>query len=382
MASVPLPDGLTLARLKEAKGAEIVFWISQANATAGKRVMTKNGHVDDQRKRLADYYSLDLSADAVIIPSVAPKTHEDHIKQHQFGWLQELGDEWSSMAAYGKEFIFELQGVTSVTSPSADLMAALPPEPLATQPNLVSLPPSHQLQVLLPTILSMAQSAHPIAIFAHPVMSLPLILQLDSSASPPMVMPPASLSKPPSAESPQVALPCTASDMAVLNSCQLDIESIQHAQDLCEAIQQVENGTISRIHECYGPQDGRATDEMWGHLKGKITKHERLYGLLTSAFEGDKDRFFEYFTVPAASKGKKQSHGKHKLVALQLIVEAIPRCQKDLQDKRQNNRYIDPVSGQFSEELWKAVWGGRNDWYVWRALGREWYGSKKALRGN
>jgi len=182
-----------------------------------------------------------------------------------------------------------------------------------------------------------------------------------------------------------MAMPRIVNDMTVLNSCQLDIENIQHAQDLHNAVEQVENGAVSHVCEHYGPRDGRAADEMWGCLKGKITKCKRLYALLTNAFKGDKVSFFDYFTISKSTgcKNKKQcsskgSHCGHKLVGLCLVVEAIPHCQKDLQDERRNAVYVDPVSGCFSEELWMAVWGDQNDWHVWWALGKECYGSKKA----
>jgi hypothetical protein len=109
MASIcasELPDGLTAASLKVARGSEIAFWIAQANAAAGKRLMTKSGRVDDQRQRLAKYYGLDLMDATETSPiSVAPKTQEEDIKEHQFSWLRELGDEWSRTAAEGKEFV-------------------------------------------------------------------------------------------------------------------------------------------------------------------------------------------------------------------------------------------------------------------------------------
>ena len=183
---------------------------------------------------------------------------------------------------------------------------------------------------------------------------------------------------------PPASGPCMVNDMAVLSSCRLDIESIQRVQGLRDAIEQVESGAVGRVRERYGPKDGRAADEMWGRLKGKITKRERLYSLLTGAFEGDKDSFFEYFTVSTRSKchsavqmkqcSGKQGRSEHKLVALRLVVEAIPHCQKDLEDERKDARYVDQMTGQFSDELWRAVWGCQNDWYVWRALGRERYG--------
>lgn len=177
-------------------------------------------------------------------------------------------------------------------------------------------------------------------------------------------------------------LPHVASDATVLGSCQLDIESMQRAQNLRDAIEQVESGAVGRIRERYGPRDDRAAEAMWGRLKGKVTKRERLYGLLAGTFEGDKENFFQFFTVSAPTDGKKQRSGKWsklKLISLRLVVEAIPHCQRDLADERMNVRYIDPASGRFSEQLWREAWGDQNDWHVWRELGKEWYGSRKAL---
>jgi hypothetical protein len=265
---------------------------------------------------------------------------------------------------------------------------------LPVQSNAPSLTPACGLQVALPVI----QSTHAGAVFAQPMMvSLPLILQPDCSLAAPakMVAPdcPAAPQASHGSSTSSVSTADTTSstlinDMAVLNSCQLNIKSIQCAQGLYDAIEQVENGAVGRLCECYGPKDGRATDEMWGRLKGKIMKCERLYALLTGVFGGDKASFFEYFTISATSKpvtNMKQCSGKRghceggrKLVALQLVVEAIPHCQKDLEDERKGARYIDAATGQFSVELWRAVWGCQNDWYVWRALGKEQYGSKKA----
>ena len=284
---------------------------------------------------------------------------------------------------------------------SLGLMAALPvpPVPLACQSSVASLSPTHQLQVQLPIIQPAApsHSAPDAAIFSPPVVSfaLPLILQPDSSLPPLIIMPEhaatpqmSAISSVPPISNSDTAMPHVVNDVTVLHSCQLDIENIQHAQDLRDAVEQVENGAVSHVHEHYGPRDDRAADEMWDRLKGKIMKHERLYALLTNAFKGDKDSFFDYFTISESTgcKNKKQcspsnlkgSHCGHKLVGLHLVVEAIPHCQKDLQDERRNAVYVDPVSSCFSEELWMAVWGDQNNWHVWRALGKECYGSKKA----
>ncbi|KAG1786626.1 uncharacterized protein HD556DRAFT_1219192, partial [Suillus plorans] len=160
------------------------------------------------------------------------------------------------------------------------------------------------------------------------------------------------------------------SDTTILDSCQLDVKSMQHAQDLRDAIEQVKNGAVGHIHEYYSLSDNRAAEAMWGRLKGKVTKREQLYSLLSGTFQGDKDSFFQFFTVSTAINDKKC---KPKLVALRLVVKAILHCQRNLADERTNVRYIDPVSGQFSKQLWRAVWGDQNDWHIWRELGKEWY---------
>ena len=104
-STIPLLDGLTSVSLREAKGSEISFWIEKTNAVAGKRVLTKNGHVDDKQKRLAEYYDINLSAGtAVVAASVQPKMDKEHIKERQFSWLRELGEEWSRTTSAGREF--------------------------------------------------------------------------------------------------------------------------------------------------------------------------------------------------------------------------------------------------------------------------------------
>ncbi|KIK76072.1 hypothetical protein PAXRUDRAFT_449572 [Paxillus rubicundulus Ve08.2h10] len=62
MSSMPLPNSLMLEALRNVKGAELRHWINQANTAAGRKVLTQQGRVDDPRKRLATYYSIDLNA--------------------------------------------------------------------------------------------------------------------------------------------------------------------------------------------------------------------------------------------------------------------------------------------------------------------------------
>ena len=42
-------------------GAQLKFWVNQANTAAGRKVLTKSGRVDDLWQHLAAHYGLDLT---------------------------------------------------------------------------------------------------------------------------------------------------------------------------------------------------------------------------------------------------------------------------------------------------------------------------------
>jgi hypothetical protein len=173
-------------------------------------------------------------------------------------------------------------------------------------------------------------------------------------------------------------------DAALLRSYAVMIADLNRAQNLRDAISQVESGGVQDLRDRYGPKDGRfGADPLWKNLKGKVTKRERLHTLLIDQFRGDHDRFFDFFTITSPvvpSKGGKRKvsdtlEGEH-MVALRLVVEAIPHCCRDMEEVRARTEYIDPGNGQFSEEHWRAAWGDQNDWEVWRLLGMEHYGQQ------
>ncbi|KAK6969692.1 hypothetical protein R3P38DRAFT_3242811 [Favolaschia claudopus] len=68
------PEGLNVAALISAKGAQLRFWIIKTNEASEKKVLTLSGTVDQQRTRLADYYGFDLTViprgDAMTAPTV------------------------------------------------------------------------------------------------------------------------------------------------------------------------------------------------------------------------------------------------------------------------------------------------------------------------
>jgi hypothetical protein len=98
-------------------------------------------------------------------------------------------------------------------------------------------------------------------------------------------------------------------DAALLQSYAVAIEDISWAQNLRDAVSQVETGMVQHIRDHYGPKDGRHNaDPMWKNLKGKVTKHEHLYTVLMEDFEGDHGWFFHFFTVALPSVKRPTTH--------------------------------------------------------------------------
>ena len=171
------------------------------------------------------------------------------------------------------------------------------------------------------------------------------------------------------------------SDTAILASGQLDIQALEHATNLWEVIDQLECGDVQRIRDKYGPQEGRAAHSMWPKIKVTINRRERLYHQLMdpSEFGGNKDHFFEFFTVAhdvlAHGRKRKANRDDPEMVPYRLIVEAVPHRDKDIQEERQSPMYQDEA-GSFSSQHWHERWGNVNDWEVWRMLKKEYYYKK------
>jgi hypothetical protein len=126
---------------------------------------------------------------------------------------------------------------------------------------------------------------------------------------------------------------------------------------------QVDSGEVRRIRDLYGPQKGRLAFPVWARIKVTITRRERVHEQLSTEFQGDKDRFFNFFTL---------TPGKDALRPYRKIAEAIPQMRKDLKAEMALPAYLD-MAGAFSMALWEQRWAGRNRWEVWRELGQEQY---------
>jgi hypothetical protein len=163
----------------------------------------------------------------------------------------------------------------------------------------------------------------------------------------------------------------------LLRTCNVDIQALETANGLRDVISQVESGQVRMIRDLYGPKSTKSTTPVtvkWKNIKGSITKRERIYDQLMTQFNGDKARFFDFFTIRDTStvrKRKRKAEGG-ELRAMRKVVEAIPHCMADVTSEMRKPQYLDS-SGQFSGELWAQHWAGKNHWEVWRELGKEQY---------
>jgi hypothetical protein len=166
----------------------------------------------------------------------------------------------------------------------------------------------------------------------------------------------------------------------LLEACSYDIKALQQAGGLDEVIAQVERGDVAEMRKQYGPQGQRKGGRPeWKSLKVTVNKRERIYEQLVSEFNGDKDRFFEFFTIscnPELGEGgkrkRKRANVERQLRASNKVAEAIPRRDRDLKEEMASLAYRGE-HGDFLQDLWDVRWAGWNRWEIWRSLGKEKY---------
>jgi hypothetical protein len=165
-------------------------------------------------------------------------------------------------------------------------------------------------------------------------------------------------------------------DATILTSGELEIQALERATNLREVIDQLDHGEVQRIRDEYGPRQGRAAQSMWPKIKVTINRRERLYHQLMdpNEFNGDKDRFFEFFETPYSTRNRKRKANDNQLemVPYRLVVEAVPHRDKDIREERESASYHDET-GSFSGQIWHEKWGDANNWEVWRMLEKEYY---------
>jgi hypothetical protein len=167
----------------------------------------------------------------------------------------------------------------------------------------------------------------------------------------------------------------TITDQAnLLATFNLDIASLKLANNIREAIKQVQQGEVKAIRDHYCPKTKREpSNPVWPSIKNAISRRERLHLQLQTQFQGDEERFFAFFTLTAEEIKKRQkAKGEESLRGMRKIVESISRMEGDIQKEKALSKYHGS-DGIFSPPLWGAAWQDQNDWEVWHQLGLEKY---------
>ncbi|KAJ7022549.1 hypothetical protein C8F04DRAFT_1240725 [Mycena alexandri] len=352
------PEGLSASSLITAKGAELKFWI---------KVLNVSGNVDTLRANLATYYGLDLTINPRTEAITAPTVNED-IRDRQWADLAAMGVEWRDKVRAGIQF------------------------KLLTQDKHSAFPILSAAQDLLPTKNNGAptRSVHSNSELKILPTAAPVKLQSGSGHSS------MSAINPPAPTQPSVTIPSTINpssaagpvsqlEVAALDDLSTAIAGLERCEGLQAIIQQIESGAVKAIRDRYGPSKPghRGTaDASWSKYSNLVSKRERLHRILIQDFEGDKERFFGFFSVPppAAKKRKRAANepttSDEHFRSFRKIVEAVPWCEADLTAERRKDQYLG-ADGNFSEALWSGQWKTMNSWEVWREIGRERYVKEK-----
>ena len=92
--------------LSSVTGAQLKFWVDQANTAAGQKALTKSGKVNDLRQWLAVHYHLDLMAAPLAVAPAAPSLLSTlTIQNCQWNALCDLGDKWEECTRTNMPFL-------------------------------------------------------------------------------------------------------------------------------------------------------------------------------------------------------------------------------------------------------------------------------------
>jgi hypothetical protein len=268
--------------------------------------------------------------------------------------------------------LFQLQSsLSGSTLPGSELS----PNQVCSWPSASSILSNSSFWQSAPCTASRATSGLAEVPLARPQLVLPSVSQ------PPLPSPSWALaghiaSLPFQSSGPSEAAASSQSQAKVLDACSLDLKALNMAKNLREVIAQVDSGQVKDIRDRYGPTRGSAgSSAQWKMVKTVVNKRERIYTQLASEFNGDKDRFFAFFTIPA--RKRKSLPGKSTVDGVQLrpsnkVAAAIYVRDKDLKEEMKSSDYHDG-NGHFQGDLWETRWQGRNQWEIWRELGKERY---------
>lgn len=392
-----------------AKGSELRHWIEQANQQAGRRVLIKSRRVDELRRRLTEHYGLDVKAGAVAasvtqadlpIAHPSPPDIAADIQQRQWEHLISLGKEW---AAAGDSFQLCLEPGEQYDDVLHHLFCSFLSFCSQASTNLLLHPSLGQgLLGMISALTSSAAetawgTAGPISLPAtcgpetvHALLqaaqlgdrdALATLVSLSSGSG--MTLPLKTVAPPPllpkASDSPPPGPSTCANDAAILASGNLEVEALERASGLIDALDQLERGDVKHMRDKYGPQPGRPHNPLWAKIKVSVSRRERLHHQLNDPkeFNGDKLRFLDFFASAPRRPSKHTRKGKGKAEGGQyppfrLLVEAIPHRDHDIAEEKAKPHY-QGQDGSFSEMAWVGAWQGANDWEIWRKLKKEHY---------
>ncbi|KAK6983888.1 hypothetical protein R3P38DRAFT_3457856 [Favolaschia claudopus] len=367
MARIP-PDGLNASSLIAAKGSELKFWIIKTNESAEKKVLNVSGTVETLRSNLAAYYGLDLTINPRVETINVP-TVDESIRDRQWADLVTLGVEWKETIKAGKSF--KLLEPVDTSKHVAESILSMDQDHPKIQVTVVHAP-------TLSSNHSQHNSANVGSFGNHLVPGLHG-LHTSTSLSSHNMIPQSQIcstnhtqtTSTSSSTVPPENNTTAQREAGILDDMSTVIAGLERCVGLRQVIEQIESGEVQAIRDRYGPSEpGRrgTAHSSWSKYSNLVSKRERIYRVLTQDFAGDKDRFFNFFTVSAVSKKRKRqseppSVSTEQFRSFRKIVEAIPWCENDISAERRNEEYLDST-GEFSEVEWGKRWLPRNSWEI------------------
>ncbi|KAF7965123.1 hypothetical protein HWV62_45547 [Athelia sp. TMB] len=431
MPNTPTPADISAEALNLANSKQLKFWISRANENLGNdrsaKKMVKSGKVEDLKARLAEHYGINRAA--VKLEAVAgPPIVDADIQKRQWADFRELWAEWMDSAAKGDKFV--LDGLNKGPSDSQQQEIERMLSHLSINSNIPVIrdtPMTDFSHEAIAVLINAARDGHPSARDGHPSAWAQLqqirstfiqqptlmapagpIIPLPSSSTPnnplpagtappffpggvpmysPFMLAPLYPTTAPSTSNASASLPLSTSavpssnpisqDADFLSSIQEQIRSLRQVTDIREAIQQCKSGLVADLRNNYGPSivNGKRTGRshpLWDSVKNIVSRRERLYAQLKQHFDDDEEKFYGFFTVPSSECSRSSKNAAPALRSMNCLVNSISKMEDALASERQKASYC-TADGNFSTVLWKSVWDDKNDWEVWRALGKEEY---------
>ncbi|KAF7973324.1 hypothetical protein HWV62_15575 [Athelia sp. TMB] len=379
------PNDLTVAALISAKGAQLKLWVHEANKAlkaARQARINKKLPVEVLRARLAAFYGLDLSV-VPAAPVTGPAPIGEAIRRAQWDHLRSMGAKWKAVVESGGTFnlLAASDSAGASLAPSAPTITHDQQQSIDSMfANLMVAPPvassnsedAHQPSgETLEALLGAARAGDEAALERlSGLRSKPAEPRKEPIGQPHIAAAGPSTSHPPP---PPTSLPANAApsttltDTELLDTCSMDIDALNKVHGLVEVIAQVKSGAVQRMRDKYGPQKGRKTLSQWARIKVTVNRRERVFEILQDYFDNDEARFLAFFQLPPAP-GNPTSYLPYRKVA-----GAIPHMKKDVEAEKKDVQYQDPESGEFSDALWQERWPGKNDFEVWRLMGKESY---------